>query len=379
MKSGQRAAEPTASSMRSSLVAIKDGKSRMLILSSTVFRNRVFRLMDDASESSARGMLGHRFHGVVRLIWLPAERRPRAPLRLIVAFLLFLVLAGAGNQYRPRPMTGNDAIGEVINMLTAQLPNALGLGFAVIIAAILVDRRRLTDLGLEISRQWWRGLAGGTLVGAGITLLAIIVGLGIGYYELTGVGLPTGPGVWVVVAAGAALFQLLFVVPEELFVRGYIITNITEGLDGVPSIPRGVAAAVGIAVSSLFFYQTHAVAKGAVFGGMVGVLSILLGLGYVLSGELSVPIGIHFGVNFAGVLAGSNPQHASLIELTAATTVQESLVFPVEAVMVRLVGAVIGLAVVAWWYHATRDGIHVVPEIASPTLRWQETQNTTNA
>ncbi|RLM89556.1 CPBP family intramembrane metalloprotease [Halobellus sp. Atlit-38R] len=335
--------------------------------------------MDDKSESSARSKLGHRFHGVVRLIWLPAERRPRASIRLIVAFLLFLVLAGAGNQYQPRPITGNNAIGEVINMLTAQLPNALGLGFAVIIAAILVDRRRITDLGLEINRQWWRGLAGGTLVGAGVTLLAIIVGLRIGYYELTGVGLPTGLGVWVVVAVGGALFQLLFVVPEELFVRGYIITNITEGLDGVPSIPRGVAAAVGIAVSSLFFYQTHTVAKGAVYGSMVGVISILLGLGYVLSGKLSVPIGIHFGFNFAGVLAGSNPQYASLIELTAATTVQESLVFPLEAVLVRLVGAVIGIAVVAWWYHATRDGIHVVPEIASPALRWKETQNTTNA
>lgn len=330
--------------------------------------------MDGPAESESRDGFGQYLKRLPRLVWLSAERRPRAPVRLVVAFLLFLVLAGVGNQYRPRPLTGSGPIVDVTNMLTAQLPNALGLGVAVIAAAILVDRRCLADLGLEIDGQWWRGLVGGTLVGAAITLAAIVVGLALGYYELSGVGPTTGPGVWVVVALGGAVFQLLFVVPEELFVRGYVITNVTEGLDGVPSVPRSVAAGVAIALSSAFFYLTHAAAKGAVFGVMVGILSILLGLGYVLSGDLSVPIGIHFGVNFAGVLGGPNPQHASLLQLSAATTVQQSLVLPVEGVAVRLVGAVLAIGVLIWWYAAKGDGIRVVPDIAQATLRWRESE-----
>ncbi|MBX0297249.1 CPBP family intramembrane glutamic endopeptidase [Haloarcula nitratireducens] len=254
-------------------------------------------------------------------------------------------------------------------MLSRQVPNALGLGLAVLIAARFVDRRHLTDLGLDIDHGWWRRLLGGTILGAAIALFAVVVGLYVGYYELSGMELTLSPLMWVAVAGGGALFQLLFVVPEELFVRGYIITNVTEGLDGLPSIPRPVAAGVGILISSGFFYLTHAAGKGTTFGLMTGIFSVLLGAGYVLSGDLSVPIGIHFGVNFAGVLAGTNPQQASLLEMTAATTIQESIVLPIEAVIVRGVGVAIGLALVGWWYHSVRDQLYVAPTIARPVLR----------
>lgn len=334
--------------------------------------------MDDPSESTVDRDLGHRLRSLLRVFWNGAERRLRAPVRLVLGFLLFLVLAGAGTQYRPTLLGSDGAIPTVVNMLSRQLPNSLGLALAVVLAAILIDRRRLTDLGLDVDRGWLRGLAGGTLIGAGITLLAVLVGLGAGYYEVTSVGLATGPGVWTVVAVSAALFQLLVVVPEELFVRGYVITNVSEGLDGVPSVPRSVAVGTAIVVSSALFYVTHAAAKGTVFGLMVAVLSLLLGIGFVLGGDLSVPIGVHFGVNFAGVLAGLNPQPASLLELSAATTVQESLVLPVEAVAVRLAGAVVGIAVLWWWYHTRVGRIRVAPTVTRPALRWRASRDGTD-
>ncbi|WP_135306398.1 CPBP family intramembrane glutamic endopeptidase [Haloarcula amylovorans] len=334
--------------------------------------------MVDASGPAVRRVPGYLLLRLRWVVWNTAERRPRAPIRLVAGLVLFFVLAGAGNQYRPRPFTGNGAIVEALNMLTWQIPNALGLALAVVVAALVVDRRHLSDLGFAIDRQWWREILGGTMVGAGISMLTVLVGLGIGYYEFTGVGLTTEPGSWVVIAVGAALFQLLFVVPEELFVRGYLITNITEGLDSISAISRRMAAGVAILVSSGFFYLTHAVAKGTTFGLMVAVWALLLGLGYVLSGNLSVPIGIHFGVNFTGVLAGVNPQPASLLKLSTATTIQESLVLPSEAVVIRSVGVVIGIAVLGWWYHAHEEGIRVALTIPKPTLRWHEYRNPTD-
>jgi membrane protease YdiL (CAAX protease family) len=259
-------------------------------------------------------------------------------------------------------------------MLTRQAPNAAGLVAAVVVAAVLVDRRRLTDLGLDLDRGWWRGLAGGTALGAGIALSTVAVGLAAGFYEFVGVRTGVGIGPWIPVAVGAVLFQLLFVVPEELFVRGYVITNVVEGLDGASWASRRTAAGVGIAVSSAFFYLTHAAAKGTAFGLMVAALSLLLGLGYVLSGDLSVPVGIHFGVNIGGVLAGTNPQRASLLELSAASTVQESIVLPVEAVVARMGAAVVAVAALCLWYRAADGGIRVTPAIARPLLRRDESR-----
>lgn len=307
----------------------------------------------------------------VRLVWNGDERRPRGLIRLLTAFVLFVVLAALGNQYRPTLLAGDGALVESANMLSRQVPNAVGLALAVVIAALLVDRRRLTDLGLRLDRGWWRGLVGGIALGGGITLLGVVAGLLVGYYEFSGVATASGPLTWLLIAGAAACFQLLFVVPEEMFVRGYLVTNVTESFEGVPSVPRGVAAGIGVIAASVVFYLTHAAGKGVVFGLMAGGLSILLGVGYVLSGDLSVPIGIHFGFNFAGVLVGTNAQPASILRTTSSTTVQESIALPPDAVVVRLLGASIGIAAVCWWYHAVYGRIRVAPTVVEPILRWR--------
>lgn len=89
--------------------------------------------------------------------------------------MVFLILAGAGNQYRPTLLAGDGAVSETVTMLVRQLPNALGLGLAVVVAALLVDRRRLADLGLDLDRGWWRGLGGGIALGAAIKASNVMV------------------------------------------------------------------------------------------------------------------------------------------------------------------------------------------------------------
>ncbi|QLD86602.1 CPBP family intramembrane metalloprotease [Natronomonas halophila] len=311
-----------------------------------------------------------------RLVWNDTDRRPQLLIRLTLAFALFIALAGAGNQFRPTLLSGDTPLVRTINMLGRQLPNAVGLALATVIAALVIDRRRLTDFGLRIDQGWWHGIVGGTILGAGITLLSIVIGLRMGYYEFAGTVRTHRPLVWPFLAAGGAVFQLIFVVPEELFVRGYLITNVTEDLDSVQRIPRWVAVGIGILASSGVFYLTHAAGKGTTYGGMAGGISILLGLAYVFSGDLSVPIGIHFGFNFAGVLAGTNVQPASLLRLTSSTTIQESIALPVEAVFVRLVGAVLGIGLLVAWYHAVRGPLRVAPTLHCPTLRWKPTDDT---
>jgi len=171
-----------------------------------------------------------------------------------------------------------------------------------------------------------------------------------------------------VLVIAAAGFQLLYLVPEELFVRAYLITNIVEGFEGTPSVPRGVAAGVGVVVASLVFYVTHS-GRGTVFGLMAAGFAVLLGIGYVLSGDLSVPVGIHFGINMTWVLAGVNPRSASLVELTAAGTVSESLTLPVEVVIASLVATAVGSVAMVWWDRSIDGRVRIAPSIPHPTLR----------
>lgn len=305
----------------------------------------------------------------LRLVWNDNERRPRAPIRLIVGIVMVLTLANTGRTLQPAVLAGDGPLTAVMNTLAGGIPQAAGIILGVILAALVLDRRVLTDLGLSFERRVWRRFTGGLVLGLGITTLSIAAGVVSGFYEITGIQLTGGPAVWVLLVAGTALSQLLIVIAEEFLARGYIITNVLEGLDGFPSIPRSVAASVAVIIASLFFYVTHS-ARGTAFGVMAGGLAVLLGVAYVLSGDLSVPIGIHFGVNFAGMIGGSAPQQATLVQVASPTTVAESLVLPREAVAVRLLGAIISIGLLFWWYRRANGQVQVASSIPRPMLRW---------
>lgn len=310
----------------------------------------------------------------LRLVWNDNERRPRAPIRLVVGIVVVLVLANTGRTLQPSVLTGDGPLTAVLNTLVGGIPQAAGIVLGVILVALVFDRRLLTDLGISFERGVWRRFTGGLVLGLGITTLSITAGVVVGFYEITGFQLTGGPAVWVLLVTGTALSQLLIVIAEELLARGYIITNGLEGLAGFPSIPRSVAASVAVMMAALFFYATHS-ARGGVFGIMAGGLAVLLGVAYVLSGDLSVPIGIHFGVNFAGLIGGSAPQQATLVQVTSRTTVAESLVLPQEAVAVRLLGAVIGIGLLFWWYRRANGHVQIPSSIARPTLRWDRSND----
>lgn len=310
----------------------------------------------------------------LRLVWNADERRPRSLIRVVVGLVLVLLVADIARRYQPTLLTGDGPILEAINSLIGGAPQAAGIALGVVLAALFLDRRRLADLGVSLEASVWRGFAGGLAIGVGLLGLSVGVGAAVGYYEMVDIRVAGGPAVWLLLVVTTGISQLVIVVPEELFVRGYLITNVTEGLDGFPSIPRSVAAGVGVLFASFFFYLTHST-RGFVFGAMAGGLAVLLGVAYVLGGDLSVPIGIHFGVNFAGGLVGTQPQPASLVRLTSGTTVAESLVLPIEGVIVRLVGSALGIGLLVLWYRAVTGQVRVVPSIAQPSLRWHRDAN----
>jgi hypothetical protein len=86
---------------------------------------------------------------------------------------------------------------------------------------------------------------------------------------------------------------------EETASRGYQLRNAAEGLNYPILGPRG-AVLVAWALSSIFFGALHAGNPNATPLSTFNIVlaGLMLGFGYVLSGQLAIPIGLHLTWNF---------------------------------------------------------------------------------
>ena len=78
---------------------------------------------------------------------------------------------------------------------------------------------------------------------------------------------------------------------EETVFRGYQLKNAAEGLNYPALGPRG-AVLLAWALSSVFFWVLHANNPSATLLSTLNIVlaGLMLGFGYVLSGELAIPI-----------------------------------------------------------------------------------------
>ena len=185
---------------------------------------------------------------------------------------------------------GVDWLSGLINVVLA----VLAVHFAYRGLTRLLERRAATELSLA-------GAPGETGVGVliGVGLLAVTVGLiaALGYYQVE------GTGSWAALATALAIAATSSYTEEVLF-RGVIFRIVEEGL--------GTWSA--LVVSVLLFGLSHlgnpnATLYGAAAIGIEG--GMLLGVAYLLTRRLWLPIGIHFGWNFiqAGVFGPNLSGH----------------------------------------------------------------------
>ena len=163
-------------------------------------------------------------------------------------------------------------------------------------ACLRLRREPLAAIGLRLDRSWAREL----LVGAalGIALIALVTGL---IVAAGGVRFSLDParslgalgmGVWVF--AWVALL-------EELLFRGFVFQRLVDGLGSWPAL---------LAMAALFAlgHWNNPGMEGAtlVWASIDTALgAVLFGLAYLRTRQLALPIGLHFGWNWAqGTLLG---------------------------------------------------------------------------
>ena len=205
-------------------------------------------------------------------------------------------------------------------------------GVAALIATLLsvwlagrfLDRRPFADFGFHLrSSGWWLDLLFGLALGALLMTLVFLVELGLGWITVTGAWETVQPGAPFALAILPPIGLLLCVgVYEETLSRGYQLRNAAEGLNYPALGPRG-AIVLAWVLTSIFFGALHFGNPNATFlsTANIAVAGLMLGLGYVLTGELAIPIGLHITWNFfqANVfgfpVSGLKPVGATFLEI----------------------------------------------------------------
>lgn len=149
-----------------------------------------------------------------------------------------------------------------------------------------LDRRRFLDLGLRLQKGWLVQTLWG--MSLGVLLMAFIFAaewLG-GWLLPQGVAPDRLPS-----TVGYLLLFVIVAVGEELVFRGYTLQNLEEEWG------RGGA----LLVSSFLFAVFHGLNPNFSWLGFLGIFlaGVLLGYGYLVSGALWLPMGLHFAWNFA--------------------------------------------------------------------------------
>ncbi len=262
------------------------------------------------------------------LFWNQTEQRLRAGWRV----LLHLVLWGLIQIF------AGIIIGSPLTMILTRFvpvlePIADGLLFYLLnlllvvgltwLMATQVDHRRIQSLGLQFDRQWWADLGFGLLLGAFLMSSVFVAEWLSGWISITNffyTGLPETPFA-VAIWQPIALF-IVVGINEELLSRGYQLRNLAEGF-ATPHLGRNGAVLLAWLFSSTLFGLLHIFNPNSTWVSTTVLILAggCLGLGFVLTGRLGIPIGLHITWNFfqgnvyGFPVSGNVLSHATLMQI----------------------------------------------------------------
>jgi membrane protease YdiL (CAAX protease family) len=226
------------------------------------------------------------------------------------------------------------------------------------------ERRSLSAFGLDVDGRWLRDFGAGVAA----SLLGFAVSLwwgslqGSRAVDLAG-WTPSGPSALAVgtVLAGYAGYFLLGNVFEEVVYRRVALGNLAEGLTDRGYSPR-VAVLTATLASLVLFGAYHVPLRGNVVVAVdAAIVGVTFALAYVLTGDLGLAVGVHFGRLPTVFLAGqtvAGVEVPAFVELT-----RNTLAANLE---VKLVEIGVVCVFVAAWVYATQGGLRLAPAVLQP-------------
>lgn len=327
----------------------------------------------------------NREEGRIRALWRMLLQMAVSVLLLLPGPAVVILLFGAAWDIpfegipfiQPTPAVEAAVLNNPLaNMLVITLSGVAAV-CSIWVAGKYFDRRPFADFGLHLNKIWWRDLAAGAVIGAVLPAVVFFIEWRMGWVTITDTFFSSLPGV---PFAAAFLIPFLFYigisVSEELAVRGYMLTNTAEGFNWKFLSP-GIALTFAVAISALNFGLGH---KSAEFSTLnITLAGVWLALGYVLTGELALPIGMHLTWNlFLGSVFGL-PVSGSVFDSTTFLVVEESgpvlwtgAGYGPEAGILGTLAFTLGILLLLAWIRATRGRLTFHTGIAEYRTRGQD-------
>ncbi|MFC6989971.1 CPBP family intramembrane glutamic endopeptidase [Haloplanus sp. GCM10025708] len=321
---------------------------------------------------------------LARILWNADERRPRAFWRVALLVVLVLSLSvgvGVGVGVVGVVNRLHDAVAAAARPALADVAvSVFGMGVvagsvvaAVVVAGRFVDNRRLSDLGVSLDRDWWVDFAFGLALGAALLTLVFLVELAAGWVRVTGTLRPRDG--FLARFLGLTVVFLFVGVYEELLARGYVLTNAAEGLAGY--VGDRAAVAVAVCLSSALFGLAHANNPNATLVSSLAVTlaGVMLALGYVLTGEIAIPVGLHVTWNLVQGGVYGFPVSGIGVDVTVVAVEQRGPAvltggqFGPEAGLLGVAAVCLGAVAIAAWARYRYGRLRVHPDVTSPDLR----------
>jgi uncharacterized protein len=166
------------------------------------------------------------------------------------------------------------------------------------LGAPFLDRRKLADYGFHLNRRWWLDFGFGCFLGAILMTFIFLVELVAGWVTIQHTFYSPLLPFWASMVIGV-LSYIGVGINEEILARGYGLRNLAEGVC-LPKVSPRIAFLTSYVITSVLFGAFHLTNANATWVStfFIMLIALLLGLGYILTGELAIPIGIHITWNF---------------------------------------------------------------------------------
>lgn len=336
---------------------------------------------------------------VKRAFWNSEQHRLRAFWRLVLQLLLFgaivfvlQILVGllgfviAVIQQGISPEQFGDPAGvptaitnSPVVLIASMLAIAIAMAVSVWLAGRLFDRRRFADFGFHLDRGWWLDFGFGLALGAILMVGIFLIELAAGWVTVTDIFSTYDPDAGFFPIILLPLVNYLCVgFYEELFSRGYQLRNLAEGFG---SLGYRFAILLATAVTSAVFGFLHATNPNASLFSTFNIViaGVFLAMGYILTGELAIPIGLHISWNFfQGNVFGFSVSGGGFGVATFINTEQGGPdlwtggAFGPEAGLLGLGAVLLGILLTILWVRLRRGDVKLHQPLTAPELRTVE-------
>jgi membrane protease YdiL (CAAX protease family) len=266
--------------------------------------------------------LNEKFHYFVKnplhIFWNPQEDRVRSLERIII-FIMVMLLSTMGvtlvlsliaqGLYSGQDLTTSTIPTNVfiVEMIMQVLMYLAPVFITLWVMAKYFDKRSIIDFGFRLRKRWWLDLIFGLALGSLLMAIIFLIERAFGWIQVVSHNTNAIYPIPFILGIIAEVFLFIGVaIFEEGIVRGYLLRNMAEGFHW-GKITGKVAVLISFVITSVVFGFLHNSNPSITWLGIVnlGISGLFLGLGYILAGDLAIPIGLHVAWNiFQGTVFG---------------------------------------------------------------------------